>query len=253
MVSEAIPLHTLRWGEGDRKVLLIHGIGSNAEGWWRVGPALAATGREIVAVDLRGHGLSPKSDDYRFSAHVADVLAVGSDWEAVLGHSMGGLIATLAAYTDPSWTRGIVLQDPALLLPDSQEEVLRWLLDEYRRPITPDQLAFDNPRWVPEDAEIKARALLQVGADCIEKTTVVNWPWMALEQCATLDLPRIVIGSDPATGGLLPVTIGNWLGGQSRSRYTVLENSSHSAHRDADIWDAYLATIVDALDALPTL
>jgi pimeloyl-ACP methyl ester carboxylesterase len=39
--------------------LLIHGVTSSSRTWWRVGPALAARGYRVLAVDLRGHGASP--------------------------------------------------------------------------------------------------------------------------------------------------------------------------------------------------
>ena len=42
--------------------LLIHGVTSSSRTWWRVGPALAARGYRVLAVDLRGHGASPGVD-----------------------------------------------------------------------------------------------------------------------------------------------------------------------------------------------
>src|SRR5688572_27145533 len=48
---------TLAWGRpDDPPVLLVHGVTSNAGIWWRVGPAIAAAGRHVVAVDMPGHG-----------------------------------------------------------------------------------------------------------------------------------------------------------------------------------------------------
>ena len=50
---------TLTWGRPtDPPLLLVHGVTSNAGIWWRVGPALAASGRHVVAVDMPGHGRS---------------------------------------------------------------------------------------------------------------------------------------------------------------------------------------------------
>src|SRR6478752_1162670 len=48
---------TLSWGSAtDPPVLLMHGVTSNADTWWRVGPALAAAGRHVIAIDMPGHG-----------------------------------------------------------------------------------------------------------------------------------------------------------------------------------------------------
>jgi len=47
----------IEWGDpADPPVLLVHGVTSNAETFWRVGPAVAAGGWHVVAVDLPGHG-----------------------------------------------------------------------------------------------------------------------------------------------------------------------------------------------------
>ena len=52
------------FGDGGGSVLLLHGLGSNSNGWWRVGPALAEAGYRVTAPDLRGHRESDHVDDY---------------------------------------------------------------------------------------------------------------------------------------------------------------------------------------------
>nr|BFE86321.1 hypothetical protein GCM10020093_089220 [Planobispora longispora] len=56
-------LNTCEWGSGDRVAVLIHGIMASSRCWWRVGPALAERGYRVVAVDLPGHGGSPRGAD----------------------------------------------------------------------------------------------------------------------------------------------------------------------------------------------
>lgn len=53
-------LHTREWGSGDRTALLVHGMFGSSESWTRVGEALAARGFRAVAIDLPGHGQSPR-------------------------------------------------------------------------------------------------------------------------------------------------------------------------------------------------
>ena len=49
--------HIVEWGEpDDPPILLVHGVTSNSETFWRVGPCVAAAGRRVIAVDLPGHG-----------------------------------------------------------------------------------------------------------------------------------------------------------------------------------------------------
>src|SRR3954449_1151560 len=57
--AAGIPFSSLAWGDpDDRPLILIHGVTASATIWWRIGPALAASGRRVVAVDLPGHGVT---------------------------------------------------------------------------------------------------------------------------------------------------------------------------------------------------
>ena len=249
----SVDLHVETWGSGDRRILLLHGITSDAAGWWRVGPDLAERGWSVAAPDLRGHGSSPKPGSYRFDEHVADVLALGTGWDAVLGHSMGGTIAVETATAEPSWAEGLILQDPALMLPEPMDEVLEWLLEEYE--VGPDEarIASLNPRWHPRDVAAKVAGLRATSGEMVESTVRQNWPWMILDEAASLTVPTIVLGSDPETGGILPVAFGEWLASSPLIDYEMIPGSSHSAHRDDDQYHTYLSTLVDALSRLPTL
>lgn len=248
------PLHTRTWGEGGRRrILLLHGITSSIAGWWRLAPGLAAQDWTVVAADLRGHGDSPKSGSYRFEEHVTDVLALGTGWDAVLGHSMGGTITVLAATADPTWARGLILQDPALMLPEPMSKVRGWLLEEYLVDIDPVRIAEMSPTWHPTDVEAKVEALEKSSAEMVIQTIEVNWPWMVLDQAASLPVPTVVLGSDPDAGGILPVAFGEWLAISPLIEFEVIPKSSHSAHRDDDRYENYLSMLVRALDRLPTL
>jgi pimeloyl-ACP methyl ester carboxylesterase len=86
-----------RGGEGERLLVLLHGLGATRHVWK---PMLAQgrwTGR-WVAPDLRGHGASPHSDNYSLTAHAGDVgelvnAHAPANEIIVLGHSMGGAVA----------------------------------------------------------------------------------------------------------------------------------------------------------------
>ncbi|MGH2816717.1 MAG: alpha/beta hydrolase, partial [Actinomycetota bacterium] len=59
-----VQLATRAWGDGADPsrplTVLVHGVTSSSRTWWRVGPALAERGFRVLAVDLRGHGASPR-------------------------------------------------------------------------------------------------------------------------------------------------------------------------------------------------
>ena len=53
------------WGEGERTLVLIHGLLMNRRMYDRLAPELAARGNRVVCVDLLGHGRSDRPEDMR--------------------------------------------------------------------------------------------------------------------------------------------------------------------------------------------
>jgi pimeloyl-ACP methyl ester carboxylesterase len=249
-----LTLPTLTWGSGDRRILLLHGLVASAAGWWRVGADLATLGWAVTAPDLRGHGDGPVAEGHSIREHATDVLALGGGWDAVLGHSMGGAIAVLAASETTGWTRRLVLQDPALVVPELEKAEIDWLLDDYRRPLTPEQMALDNPHWLPMDCETRAAALRRAGPDLIKATIEDSAPWNVIDEVAGLAVPTTIIGSDPANGGIMARTIAAWLDETNPFVDCVfLPGAEHSVHRDDRLYPEYFRIVREALDGMPTL
>ena len=119
--AAGIPFHVLAWGDPDSpRLLLMHGVTSNARGWWRVGPALAAAGYRVIAPDMPGHGLTGHwVGHHAFLDNAADLVAFGraalpgvapSDVR-VVGHSWGAM--TAAAFPASGYVpMRLVLVDP---------------------------------------------------------------------------------------------------------------------------------------------
>src|SRR4051812_50073793 len=86
-------LHHVRRGSGPPLVLL-HGLGMDWRGWEPLLDRLAAE-REVIAVDLPGHGGSPpldrRPDCYALTDAVAQL--IGDSRPAVAGGSAGGGVA----------------------------------------------------------------------------------------------------------------------------------------------------------------
>ena len=102
----------VRMGEGP-SVLLVHGLAGSWENWLENIPALARR-HTTIAVDLPGFGRSelPRGEisiPYyaRFTGAFLDALGTGR--VALVGSSMGGLIAADAAATDPRRVTRLVL------------------------------------------------------------------------------------------------------------------------------------------------
>ena len=94
-------------------VLLIHGLGGSWQTWLENIPALAREYR-VIAMDLPGFGrsdpLPAPSGTERFVEVIAALLEdLGVTETVVVGHSLGGLVATLVAERRPRLARGLIL------------------------------------------------------------------------------------------------------------------------------------------------
>ncbi len=105
-------------------VLLIHGLGDEADTWRHLIPALAAQQR-VVALDLPGFGRSDQPDiDYtpdflqRTLLELMDVL--GLDDVLLIGNSLGAMLAQSLAPKAPERIRGLALLDGTLVAQGSR-------------------------------------------------------------------------------------------------------------------------------------
>jgi 3-oxoadipate enol-lactonase len=103
-------------------VLALHGMISRAATWDRVAAVLAGHGHRVIALDLRGHGRSSRPGQYQPAAMRDDVIGLadrlGLDRFDLLGHSLGGYVATLVAARWPDRVRRLVLEDMPSPPPD---------------------------------------------------------------------------------------------------------------------------------------
>ncbi len=91
-------------GPARRPVICIHGLTRNSSDFEDVAPWIAAQGRRVIAVDIRGRGRSardPKPKRYNPSVYASDMLAL-LDQERIeravfIGTSMGGIITMALA------------------------------------------------------------------------------------------------------------------------------------------------------------
>jgi pimeloyl-ACP methyl ester carboxylesterase len=101
-------------------VVLVHGFGGSTYSWRYTRPALAAAGYRVLALDLRGFGLSAKTfeGDHTHVAQARLVLAAmdaeGIDDAVLVGHSMGASVVAHAALLAPERARALVLVDAAI-------------------------------------------------------------------------------------------------------------------------------------------
>lgn len=170
-------IHFLDWGGSGRPgVLLIHGLSNTAWSWAPVARRLLAV-QAVVAMDLRGHGLSDAptagydpvtlAEDVTAAAEGSGLLADGDDRVVLAGHGFGAIVAAWAAADLADRCAGLVLVDGGW--EDLEEasgmdvaEFLRGLDEppEVMRSMTAflaDRAAFDPTSW-DADQERAARA-----------------------------------------------------------------------------------------------
>ena len=100
-------------------VVCVPGLSSNSRGFAPIARDLAAAGRRVLALDLRGRGRSEVTPPgtYGWPAHARDVLAAARELGAprvdLVGHSMGAYVAMQAAGDEPDHVDRIVLIDGA--------------------------------------------------------------------------------------------------------------------------------------------
>ena len=99
-ISQRLRLHYVDWGNRDApKLILQHGGRDHCRSWDWVAQELAKEWH-VIAPDLRGHGDSAWAPDgnYEMNAFVYDfaqlVHTLGQDEVTIVGHSLGGNIAT---------------------------------------------------------------------------------------------------------------------------------------------------------------
>jgi pimeloyl-ACP methyl ester carboxylesterase len=91
--------HELSGPESAPTIVLIHGITETHESWRPIINRLAD--RRVLAVDLRGHGASEVAGPFEPLTYATDVIetmqSVGINATVVVGHSLGGVVASAVA------------------------------------------------------------------------------------------------------------------------------------------------------------
>lgn len=133
-------LHAAERGEGPPLVLL-HGLYGQSLNFGAVQRKLA-TGRRVIALDLRNHGQSPRAPVMGYHAMAEDVLetlrGLGALPAAIAGHSMGGKVAMTMALEAPAAVSRLLVADIAPVpYPDHAESHARMIAAMQAIPLHP--------------------------------------------------------------------------------------------------------------------
>jgi pimeloyl-ACP methyl ester carboxylesterase len=210
--SDDLTLRLRNFGFGTRTAVLVHGFADGAYVWEPCMRSLAGTFR-THAVDLRGHGDSDWDDPSRYDVetHTADVNQLVNEISepgiVLIGHSMGGNIATRIAALRPERIDALVLVDfgPALdrdagrrgrenlreslRLYDTTDSYAQWLLNS--RPLVSTELlqhlAVSALRPVEGGFRLKVDpALLDADDVVAQQNDSALWQMLDSIRCPTL-------------------------------------------------------------------
>ena len=108
-------------GEGDRVLVLVHGLLMNRRMYDRLAPEIASRGNRVITVDLLGHGRSDRPADrhlYSMTAFADQVLALidhlGLEAPAIGGTSLGANVGLEFASRHPDRTGALFIEMPVL-------------------------------------------------------------------------------------------------------------------------------------------
>lgn len=255
-MAETVTLHAIEKGHGD-PIVFVPGWSQSAVGFQHQLDGLSAR-RRVIAVDMRGHGASPKPPSgYRVARLAADLHGFvhqhGLDRVTLAGHSMGASviwsyleqfgadrIARLVFIDQaPLVTNGIGLSGAALLeagcaftpaslyttaiaVAEDQAAVVDGLRAGFFSPaVDADTVAFNRAETLKMPAEFAARLLIDHGTQ--------DWRDAIRHVVAPLKLPTLVVGGALAT--LFPVEAQSWIAAQiPGARLAIFSAAERGSH-----------------------
>ncbi|MDB4170071.1 alpha/beta fold hydrolase [Planktomarina sp.] len=112
--------------EASIPLVIAHGLFGSGRNWGVIAKRLA-NHRRVIALDMRNHGASPWHEDHNYHALAADIAEVATNLGQpvdLLGHSMGGKAAMVAALSGAPIRRLIVADIAPVGYSHSQQPVI---------------------------------------------------------------------------------------------------------------------------------
>lgn len=203
-------------------VICIHGLTRNSRDFEELAPLLAATGRRVLAVDVRGRGRSGRGTDpmrYQLPVYARDMLtlldALGIARAHFIGTSMGGLITMMMAARRGRAIASAILNDVG---PEIDPAGIARIAGYAGQPVTLDT-------WDDAIAYLK-----RTSAVAFPNLTADGWRMLAERGCSTDGQGRPIFDYDPSIAvpfRAKPVPSRSWLAWLlflklARSRPTLL-------------------------------
>lgn len=235
--------------------LLLHGISASSGTWWRVGPALADAGWRVIALDLPGHGESPrmgrpmKARDWAVATRKTLSELIGDrSLDLAIGHSAGGATLLELVTLDPVLALRVVLEDPPgagdVSRPEWAAQLEREARSARRDPAGfARQLMRLNPRWHERDAAERVAALRACEIDVIAESERLGMGYRVAELVASVHVPSVLLLAEEGGSAMKGEARQAVLARLPASMRPIFFGTGHSIHRDA--FDDYVRTVID--------
>jgi len=246
-------LATRRWGDSGPRAVLVHGVTAWSNTWWRLGPALADRGWDVTAVDLRGHGDSPRAGPTMHLDELgADLVeTIGAGVDLIVGHSLGALTSLSALNLEPLFAGRAVLEEPPGMTTVDRELLAALIAADVEgagsdRDGFTANLARSNPRWHERDVHEAVEGALRCDGEAIVRATATrDLSWDLAGLVAPLGLPLMALLALDGTESFGTEVESSALVGEERARFieALGENEhhvidgGHCIHRsEPDLW-----------------
>jgi pimeloyl-ACP methyl ester carboxylesterase len=235
-------------------LVFLHGITDSGLCWPRVVRALEGE-YDLVLPDARGHGQSDKpKTGYAPADHAADVAglirALELDRPALIGHSMGGGVASTTAALYPELVGAVILEDPAWLPHEDPETRARRMAEWHKRivderALAPEQLVAkrksEMPLWADEEFPDWVQAKMQVTPDVTGfDPGMRRTPWQ--QTAVAIQCSALLIGADVTRGAI----VGAAQAGVAQAinpniQVAIISGAGHNIRREQ--FEAYMAVL----------
>jgi pimeloyl-ACP methyl ester carboxylesterase len=203
--TNGINIHYTRTGENKHTLVLLHGLAANGLCWTGLVHFLEKE-CDIIMPDARGHGKSsvPKTG-YKYDDHANDIIGLintlGLPPAFLIGHSMGGMTASLIARSNPELLRGLILADPPFLTTSVQRQIHQSdVKDQHRlflRKSLQDMMSdfkSKHPNRSPDTIKFTAQARLQTSLEAFDVLTPPNPDYKQL--ISAIKTPSLLVYGD---------------------------------------------------------